>query len=53
MIALLHLHPSLNSTLRSGNDLIVESHPTLPFGPAAATDSSTIIIPSVNYTDAF
>jgi transglutaminase-like putative cysteine protease len=53
MIALLHLHPSLDPLLRSGNDLLIESHPMLAFGPAAAKDRSTIIIPSVDYTDAF
>jgi hypothetical protein len=53
MVALLHLHPSLEPLLRSGNDLLIESHQTLAFGPSAVTDNSTIIIPSVGYTDAF
>ena len=37
MVALLHLHPSLEPLLRSGNELLVENHPTLAFGRVSYT----------------
>jgi transglutaminase-like putative cysteine protease len=45
MIALLHLHPSLEPRLRSGNDLLVESL-GVPFPP-------NTVIPSTDYIDSF
>ena len=45
MIVLLHLHPSLEPRLRSGNDLLVESL-GLPFPPNS-------ILPTTDYLDSF
>jgi transglutaminase-like putative cysteine protease len=45
MIALLHLHPSLEPRLRSGNDLLVESL-GVPYPP-------NTVIPSTDYIDSF
>jgi transglutaminase-like putative cysteine protease len=45
MIAMLHLHPSLLSRLRSGNELAVESL-GIPFPP-------NTVIPSTDYVDSF
>lgn len=45
MIALLHLHPSLEPRLRSGNDLLVESL-GVPYPP-------NTVVPSIDYIDSF
>ena len=45
MIALLHLHPSLEPRLRSGNDLLVES--------LGVPNPPNTIIPSIHYIDSF
>ena len=53
MVALLHLHRSLEPLLRSGNELLVENHPTLAFGASAMPNNSTVMIPSADYVDVF
>ena len=53
MVALLHLHPSLEPQLRSGNDLLVEHLDTpWPTDPASI-GSSRSVVPSTDYIDSF
>lgn len=49
MVALLHLHPSLQGRIRSGDDLVVEG---IPAG-AAAGDPRNVIMPATDYVDSF
>ena len=46
MVALLHLHPSLEPRLRSGNELLVQHLKD-------ADPANNVVIPSTDYTDSF
>ena len=53
MVALLHLHPSLDPLLRSGNDLLVEHLNAPPSDDSVAAEPSKLTIPSTDYIDSF
>jgi transglutaminase-like putative cysteine protease len=53
MVALLHLHPSLEPHVRSGNELLLESSSQSGFGGAAATEHTGVFLPSTGYIDSF
>ena len=46
MVALLHLHPSLEPRLRSGNELLVEHL-------VSADPAENVVVPTTGYFDAF
>lgn len=53
MVAMLHLHPSVEPRLRSGNELLIESLDN-PFDHSPASTSYTkSVLPSRDYFDAF
>ncbi len=53
MVALLHLHPSLEPRLRSGNELVIEALDN-PFDHSpGSTDYTKSTVPSREYLDAF
>jgi transglutaminase-like putative cysteine protease len=53
IVAMLHLHPSVEPNLRSGNQLVIESLDD-PFSHSpSSTDYTKSIVPSREYTDAF
>ena len=53
MVALLHLHPSVEPNLRSGNELVIEALDN-PFNHSpSSTNYTKSIVPSREYTDAF
>jgi transglutaminase-like putative cysteine protease len=53
IVALLHLHPSLESRLRSGNELLVQHLPTPISGQSVIDKSGKSSVPSVDYIDSF
>ncbi len=53
MVALLHLHPSLEPQLRSGNDLLVEQVLSTGMQSTGAGERSSIAVPSTEYIDSF
>ncbi|SNT41192.1 Transglutaminase-like enzyme, putative cysteine protease [Granulicella rosea] len=53
MVALLHLHPTLDSFLRGTDDLHVESHPTHGFGPNPGQNNGAVTVPTTEYIDSF
>ena len=53
MVALLHLHPSLQSRLRSGNELLVKHLVAPAFDVTVPTESFNLTIPTTEYIDSF
>lgn len=53
VVALLHLHPSLEPRLRSGNELLVRHLATPAFGQPVPAGSGQSTISSVDYIDSF
>ena len=52
MVALLHLYPSIEARLQSGNDLLVE-HTTSELAGYSASQFNLTVIPSTDYLDCF
>jgi transglutaminase-like putative cysteine protease len=53
MVAVLCLHPSLEPSVRTGNQLIVEHLATSIVGAPAFSDGPKYVVPSTEYHDAF
>jgi transglutaminase-like putative cysteine protease len=58
MIVMLHLHPSLEPLLRSGNELLAETRTSGPFGfnnsnGGGSGEDDAFVVPSTDYIDSF